>query len=268
MNTKDDAMPRRRSRTLRISMAIIAVLMFAGFFALGTWQIFRLQWKLALIERVDERVHAATVEAPRAPEWSQISAETHEYRHVRLRGVYLPQLATRVLASTERGAGYWLLTPLCTADGIVMVNRGFLPAGEGGCKAEPAPPVANGATLCPAALAATAGDAQVTVNGLLRLSEKSGSVLRKNDPVRNFWYSRDLTAIAQARGLPAVAPFFIDVEANGEAPALTGETPAPVGGMTVISFPNNHLVYAITWFGLALMVAGAAFWVVRHERKG
>jgi len=270
MNTKDDAFPRRRSRTLRVSVAILAVLMFAGFFALGTWQIFRLQWKLALIDRVEQRVHAAVVEAPRAPEWPQVSVETHEYRHVRLRGVYLPQLATRTLASTERGAGYWLLTPLCTADGIVMVNRGFLPAGAGGWKAEPAPSVANGAALCPAALAAaaSAGDAQVTVSGLLRLSEKSGSVLRKNDPARNFWYSRELPAIAQARGLPAVAPFFIDVDADGEAPTQTGEAQAPVGGMTVIAFPNNHLVYAITWFGLALMVAGAAFWVVRHERKG
>jgi surfeit locus 1 family protein len=272
MNTKDDALPRRRSRTLRVSMAIFAVLMFAGFFALGTWQIFRLQWKLALIDRVEQRVHAAAVEAPRASEWPQVGAETHEYRHVRLRGVYLPKLATRVLASTDRGAGYWLLTPMCTSDGIVMVNRGFLPTGEGGWKAEPMPPVADGAAQCPAALAAaasaSAGGAQTTVTGLLRLSEKSGSVLRKNDAQRNFWYSRELSAIAQARGLPAVAPFFVDVEANGEAPVVAGEAQAPVGGMTVISFPNNHLVYAITWFGLALMVAGAAFWVVRHERKG
>jgi len=265
MNTKDDALPRRRSRTLRVSMAILAVLMFAGFFALGTWQIFRLQWKLALIDRVEQRVHAAAVEAPRAPEWPQVSAETHEYRHVRLRGVYLPRLATRVLASTERGAGYWLLTPMCTADGIVMVNRGFVAAGEGGWKPHPTPPAANGAALGPAALAS---NAQTTVTGLLRLSEKSGSVLRKNDPQRNFWYSRELPAIAQARGLPAVAPFFIDAEANGVSPAVTAEVQAPIGGMTVISFPNNHLVYAITWFGLALMVAGAAFWVVRHERKG
>jgi surfeit locus 1 family protein len=266
MNTKDDALPRRRSRTLRVSMAILAALMFAGFFALGTWQIFRLQWKLALIDRVEQRVHAAAVEAPRASEWPQVGAETHEYRHVRLRGVYLPKLATRVLASTDRGAGYWLLTPMCAKDGIVMVNRGFLPAGEGGWKAEPMPPAANGASLCAAAIAA--GDPQVAVSGLLRLSEKPGSVLRKNDPQRNFWYSRELAAIAQARGLPAVAPFFIDVEASGEAPIVADETQAPVGGMTLISFPNNHLVYAITWFGLALMVAGAAFWVVRHERKG
>jgi len=260
MNGKDDATPRRRSRTLRISMAIIAVLMFAGFFALGTWQIFRLQWKLALIERVEQRVHAAPADAPPAAQWPQVTAETQEYRHVRLHGVYLPALATRVLASTERGAGYWVLTPMCTADGIVMVNRGFVPAGEGGWKAEAAP-AAAGADAC----AVAAGGRQVAVTGLLRISEKSGSVLRKNDPARNFWYARELPAIAKARGLPAVAPYFVDVDANGETP---GEANGPSGGLTVVSFPNNHLVYAITWYGLALMMAVAAVWVVREARKG
>ena len=265
MNGPDVAPMRRRSSTLRISMAVIAVLMFAGFFALGTWQIIRLQWKLDLIARVEQRVHAAAVAAPRAAEWPQVAAESHEYRRVTLPGVYLPQLATKALASTERGAGYWLMTPLCTADGIVMINRGFLPAGDGGWKAEPGVRADNGVQACAAAHAA--GAPVVAVTGLLRLSERSGSVLRKNEPERNFWYSRDLSAIAAARGLPAVAPFFIDVDAQGEAPAVVGQAPAPVGGMTVVSFPNNHLVYAITWYGLALMVACAAVWVVRDHRK-
>uniref|UniRef100_UPI0025D38CFF SURF1 family protein n=1 Tax=Rugamonas sp. TaxID=1926287 RepID=UPI0025D38CFF len=120
--------PRPRSRTLRISVAIFATLMLAGFFALGTWQVFRLQWKLALIERVEQRVHAAPVAAPGVAEWPRVAADSHEYRHVRLGGVYLTRQATRVLASTEQGVGYWMLTPLCTGDGaIVMVNRGFVP---------------------------------------------------------------------------------------------------------------------------------------------
>ncbi|MGI4935945.1 MAG: SURF1 family cytochrome oxidase biogenesis protein, partial [Janthinobacterium lividum] len=41
----------------------------------------------------------------------------------------------------------------------------------------------------------------------------------------------------------------------------------PAGGLTVIHFPDNHLVYALTWFGLALMVAGASVWMVREERR-
>ena len=94
---------RQRSRTLRISLAILAGLMFAGFFALGTWQVYRLQWKLALIERVDQRVHAPAIDAPSVAQWPQVSAETDEYRHVRITGVYLPGADTLTLASLERG---------------------------------------------------------------------------------------------------------------------------------------------------------------------
>ena len=267
------AAPRRRSRTLRISVAIIAGLMFAGFFALGTWQLFRLQWKLALIERVEQRVHAAAQPAPGVAEWPRVAAETHEYRHVRLSGFYLPALATQVRASTERGIGYWIMTPLCTGDGaIVMVNRGFVAAGEGGWKAEAAPPPADGAHACAAASEAAAGG--VSVTGLLRVGETSGHLLRQNDPAANSWYTRDLQAIARARGLPPVAPYFIDADADGELPPSAAGVAAgvagvarPVGGMTVISFPNNHLVYAVTWFALALMMAGAAVWVAREDRR-
>ncbi|MEO5932803.1 MAG: SURF1 family cytochrome oxidase biogenesis protein, partial [Duganella sp.] len=79
--------------------------MVAGFFALGTWQIFRLQWKLALIERVERRVHAAPVAAPGVAEWPRLSAEDDEYRRVRVSGVYLPASTTWTLASLERGIG-------------------------------------------------------------------------------------------------------------------------------------------------------------------
>jgi len=260
---------RQRSRTLRISLAILAGLMFAGFFALGTWQVYRLQWKLALIERVDQRVHAPATLAPTVAQWPQVSAEADEYRHVRIEGVYLAGVDTLTLASLERGIGYWVMTPLCTADGgIVLVNRGFVPAGAGGWRAQPAPPHAA-ADACGAAVAAAGNAPPAIVAGLLRVSEKASS-LRQNEPARNYWFTRDTQAIAVARGLPAVAPYFIDADAASAAAvklAVPGETAQPVGGLTVVSFVNNHLVYALTWFALAAMVAGAAFWVVRDARR-
>lgn len=260
---------RQRSRTLRISLAILAGLMFAGFFALGTWQVYRLQWKLALIERVDQRVHAPATLAPTVAQWPQVSAEADEYRHVRIEGVYLAGVDTLTLASLERGIGYWVMTPLCTLDGgLVMINRGFVPAGAGGWRAQPAPPHAA-ADACGVAVAAAGNAAPATVAGLLRVSEKASS-LRQNEPARNYWFTRDTQAIAKARGLPAVAPYFIDADAPSAAAiklAVPGETAQPVGGLTVVSFVNNHLVYALTWFALAAMVVGAAFWVVRDARR-
>ena len=91
------------------------------------------------------------------------------------------------------------------------------------------------------------------VAGLLRLSEPGGAFLHGNDPARDRWYSREVAAIAAARGLGATAPYFLDAAA---APA---EPHQPRGGMTILSFPNNHLQYALTWFALmALLAFGAA----------
>lgn len=258
------ASKRQRSRTLRVILVLAAGVMFAGFFALGTWQIFRLQWKLALIDRVEQRVHAAPAPAPSITQWPQLNAEADDYRRVQLSGVLLEGSTTQVLASLDRGVGYWVLTPLCTPDGaIVMVNRGFIQAGIGGWKPQPAPPPAA-ADACRGVTAPT-----VSFSGLLRMTEIAGS-LRKNEPARNYWYTRDVQAIAQARGLPAVAPYFVDADAASAKAAKVTESAngaQPIGGLTVISFVNNHLVYAITWYALALMVAGATVWVIRDARK-
>jgi surfeit locus 1 family protein len=239
------------------------VLLFAGFFALGTWQLYRLQWKLALIERVDQRVHAAPVPAPSPAQWPQVTAASDEYRHVRVTGVFLYSLSARTQAVTVLGAGYWLLTPMRVADGsVVLINRGFIPAD------------APHETVN--AVEQDAGQ-PVTISGLLRISEPKGGFLRDNDPAHDRWHSRDVQAIAQARGLTQVAPFFIDADAAlsqqmqqmqqmQQTPAEAAGAVQPVGGLTVISFHNNHLVYALTWYALALMVAGALVWILRGEQ--
>ncbi|MEG2962914.1 MAG: SURF1 family cytochrome oxidase biogenesis protein, partial [Janthinobacterium sp.] len=62
--------------------------------------------------------------------------------------------------------------------------------------------------------------------------------------------------------LTNVAPYFVDAKEKSET-----AVDAPVGGLTVISFHNNHLVYALTWFALALMVAGMTWWIVREDKR-
>lgn len=237
-----DAGPSARAR---LGLAAAALAAFVLFAALGGWQIQRRAWKLDLIERVEQRVHAAPVAAPERARWPEVTAATDEYRHVRLAGRYLHAQSTRVQAATVLGAGHWLLTPLQQADGtVVLVNRGFVPPGW-------------------RAPAAAEGDA-VVVTGLLRLSEPGGGFLRRNDPAADRWTSRDVAGIARARGLGEVAPYFVDADARA-APVPDGG--GPVGGLTVVRFANNHLVYALTWFTLALMVAGATAWVVRDARR-
>jgi cytochrome oxidase assembly protein ShyY1 len=320
-------------RWLLIAIAAFAT---AGFVALGVWQVERRAWKLALIERVEQRVHAAPVAAPGPAEWPALTRENAEYRHVTLTGRFLEGRDTRVRAVTELGEGFWLIAPLQTEDGFtVLVNRGFVPQGwrdtdapalQAAQAGDEAPPNAEGAARAstnaapsaegtpnintapsaegtpnintapsaegtpnintapnaegapntnaapsaegvaapgsggPASAKPTAPTARsaargtkgnVTITGLVRITEPNGAFLRANAPADNRWYSRDVEAITNAQHLADAAPYFVDAEAApGVAPDFSRP---PVPGLTVVHFRNSHLQYAITWFALALM---------------
>lgn len=248
MTKQADAPAGRRPRSAA-SLAVIGLLAltaFAGFAALGTWQLQRRVWKLDLIARVEQRVHAAPVAAPPPSQWPTLSRGADEYRRIETRGVFANHQETLVQAVTGQGAGFWVLTPLRTEAGFtILVNRGFVPPER----------------RDPAARAAGQPPGPVVVTGLLRMSEPKGGFLRANDPAAGRWFSRDVPAIAAARGLTDTAPYFIDADA---APNPGGW---PVGGLTVIAFHNSHLIYALTWYGLAAMVAIGAGLLVRDERR-
>ena len=250
---------RRPASGMRRAWLAGAALLCVAFIALGGWQVQRLFWKRDLIARVEARVHASPADVPAPAQWPLISAKTDEYRHLRASGVWLATLTTRVQASTELGSGFWLLVPLCQADGtVVLVNRGFIPSQASDWQPAAPQTAASGACAADAARAATA-----TVTGLLRLTEPSGAFLRHNEPAISRWFSRDVAAIAQAHGLARTAPYFIDADAAA-TPVADGE---PVGGLTVIAFHNSHLVYALTWFALAIMAAGACRLIMREREK-
>ena len=237
----------------RIVLLLALLALTTMFVALAVWQVERRAWKHALIERVDQRVHATPVDAPGRARWPLVTPSDDEYRHVRVDGSFVPSRETFVQAVTVFGAGYWLIVPLRRDDGtLVLVNRGFVASAD------------------PERLAASPERAVVT--GLLRVTEPGGHFLRHNDAEKERWYSRDVQAIATARGLQDVAPYFVDADADPANAADGGEGAvargAPVGGLTVIAFPDNHLLYAIIWSLLATMVAWAAIRVIRGAPAG
>ncbi|HEU4959822.1 MAG TPA: SURF1 family protein [Sphingomonas sp.] len=227
-------------------MLVLAALIFAGFVALGVWQVHRRAWKLALIDHVTHRIHAAPVPAPGPAAWPTITADADAYRRVVVRGHYENGRETLVQANTELGPGFWVLTPFDTARGFtILVNRGFVP-----------PEHRDPATRAEGQIAG-----ETSVTGLLRVTEPRGTLLRHNDPQHGRWFSRDVTAIARAGGLGTVAPYFIDADKIVLPPN------APVGGLTVVHFRNAHLQYAITWFALALLTLIGIGLLIRYERR-
>lgn len=219
------------------------------FCSLGNWQLERRAWKLQLIEHVDQQLQSPPAIAPGPAEWSDLSAED-SYRPVAVRGLFLHQQETLVQAMTALGSGYWVLTPLQTDAGFtVLVNRGFVD-----------PPHRDRHSR---QSNDTDSDQSVEVFGLLRNSEPDGRMLQANQPAADRWYSRDVQAIGALRGLAkdTLAPYFIDANVAAE------KKPAewPVGGLTVVAFRNSHLVYAITWYSLALLCAVGAVLIIRAK---
>lgn len=237
MTAREPGGRRRRSPGFLIGLTLIALILVGGFGALGAWQVHRLGWKRDLIARVDARIHALPVPAPAS------ATREDEYRRIVAEGVFQHDKAVLTQAVTVRGPGYWVLTPMRTDRGFTLiVNRGFVPQTDRDAYARP--------------------QGTQRIVGLLRLTEPGGGFLRSNDPAAGRWYSRDVAAIAQAKRVTApVADYFIDAAASDDPRAR------PVGGLTVVSFPDNHLQYAITWFALAAMTVVGWIIVVRQRGK-
>lgn len=229
--------------TALVSLCVGFAVLFAG---LGVWQLQRRVWKLDLIAQVEQRLAAPPVGAPGPLDWPHLAPANDVYRRVVLSGVFDHDRETLTQAVTVLGPGFWVLTPLRTDQGFtVLVNRGFVPAERAAASRRAAGQVRG----------------EIRVVGLLRFTEPGGGFLRRNQPAAGRWYSRDVAAIAQSRGLGVVAPYFVDADG---APNPGGW---PRGGLTVVRFPNSHLIYALTWFALALFSAGAAAYVFADARR-
>lgn len=242
--------PTARPLATILIWILLAALASAGFVALGVWQLERRAWKLELIARVTQRAHAPPTPAPGPAAWPTLTANNAEYRHVRVTGRFIEGHDILVKAVTALGSGYWILTPLRTTDGfIVLINRGFVPPEQRDPQHRAAADTAH----------------EVTPTGLLRITEPKGAFLHRNDPQAERWYSRDIAAITAARGLPGdrTAPYFIDADVS----TGTATDSAPIGGLTVVSFHNDHLSYAFTWFVLALMPLAFILITIRRERR-
>jgi surfeit locus 1 family protein len=231
--------PGTGKRYLLLAICLGCALLFSG---LGVWQLQRLSWKRDLIARVEARIHAPPAALPARAVWASLDVREAEYRRVHMRGMFLHERETLVDALTVHGPGAWVLTPLRTADGIVLVNRGFVPR----------------AMENTAARKEWQRSGEVVITGLLRAAEPDGRILRPNNAATGRWFSRDVAAIAAARGLHDVAPFFIDADlASSEGPIR--------GGLTVVRFRNAHLGYALTWFALAALCVAGLFQLRGHR---
>jgi surfeit locus 1 family protein len=233
-----------------ILTGIAFLIALAILLSLGTWQVERLQWKEQLLADMAERRVAppaalADIEAMAA------KGDDIEYRPITVTGIFANNRERHFFATWRGQTGYYVYTPLQLADGrFLFVNRGFVPF-----EAKEPEMRKQGQMI-----------GEQTVIGLARarLAEKPSSIVPDNDVAKNIFYWKDLAVMASSTGIPAdrLVPFFVDA---GDALNPKG---LPIGAVTQFDLPNNHLQYAITWYGLAAALVGVALYALFRRKDG
>jgi surfeit locus 1 family protein len=234
----------RRGLLIPVVFVVLAV---AGLLALGTWQVQRKAWKEDLVSALGKRLSDAPVALPPASQWGSLDPAADEFTRVRFTAAFLPgrrlddpQREARLytggasaLRTDIKGPGYFVFAPARLSDGsTVVVNRGYV--------ANPRPIASTPPVALP--------PGPVEVIGVIRWPERPSWFDTVHSATEDLWFVRDPLAMAAQNGWGYVAPFYIDME----APDPPGDVPKP--GPIQVHLRNEHLQYAITWFGLAAVV--------------
>lgn len=247
LNDKNEVRPASRMKIVVTSVLVLLTL--ALLLTLGTWQVQRLQWKEQLLADMAERQHAPPVGADEIRAMLG-SGRDIEYRTMRVTGRFDHGRERHFFATHEGRTGFYVYTPFTLPGGdVLFVNRGFVPY-------DLKDPVLREEGQV---------EGEVTVNGYARsrLAGKPSAIVPDNDPAKNLFYWKDLDAMAATAGLDTarVLPFFMDADASQATPGGW-----PQGGVTQFTLSNNHLQYAVTWYGLAGALIAVVIGVLWRRR--
>jgi cytochrome oxidase assembly protein ShyY1 len=247
------ASERRRSVA---GFGVFTLLMVALFVGLGVWQLQRRVEKHALIAALTERLAAAPAPLPQAAQWNALTPAQDEFRRVSFAATYqrLPDAMVYSSGSAVRddisGPGTWafLRARLSTGE-TVVINAGFVQN------------TMQDRAQQDRAVTPLVTNEPVTLTGYIRFPEAAGMLTPPENPARRLWFTRDHLAMARAFGWGEVAPFYIDLE----QPVPASGIPKP--GPLDVHLKDDHLQYAITWFGLAGAVVIAFGVWARAQRR-
>lgn len=237
-------------------LGIFTLMILALLIGLGVWQLQRRVEKHALIAALTERLAVAPAALPAVAQWRDLTPARDEFRRVTFSATLESRPDAMVYSSGSAvredisGPGTWAFMPARISGGeTVVINAGFV-QNTMQDRAQQDRAVTRLVTGQP-----------VTMTGYIRFPESAGLLTPAGNIARRLWFTRDLHAMAQALGWGEVAPFYIDLE----APAPASGVPKP--GPLEVHLKDDHMQYAITWFGLAgaVVIAFGVWW--RGQRR-
>lgn len=221
-------MIRRMLPALVLGLAGCAVLVW-----LGLWQVQRLHWKTEILDRIETRLAAEPVTVPPDPDPAR-----DQYLRVLEAGAIEPGELHVYTSAPGQGVGYRVIVPFRLADGrLILLDRGFVPIAEKDAARHTGP---------------------IRVRGSLLWPDETDGFTDAPDLAKNIWFARDVGAMSAALGTD---PVMLVTEASDDAAA-------PLALPVTVNIPNDHLQYAITWFGLAVAWAGMTlYWLWRIKSR-
>ena len=226
--------------------SVVSLVIFSVALGLGIWQMERREWKRAILDRMAVNRAAAPVSLDELLKGDPLR---HEYGRVKVAGTFVHDKEFYLAArSLKNKVGLQVVTPLATDDGrIVLFDRGWIPQ----------------ETKDPARRAAGQVQGRSELTGIVRRNQERRQFAPENVPDRNVWFHVDvplMRSMAGGKPDPKLDAFFL------EADAAANPGGVPVGGQTRLDIPNDHLQYAITWFLIALAMAGV--YLAYHWENG
>ena len=211
--------------------SIFSVIIFAILLSFGTWQVKRLFWKEALIERYTTQSQSNPIKNPSKLDLSRIN----EFKSVEFTGSFLHKNEIYITGKTYEGnAGFHVITPFnLTNNKIILINRGWV----------------SESYRNPEKRKFSLVQGQTLLKGIIRYPQKKGYFVPENDGKNGFWFTIKPNEIINFLNLTSnqvINNYYIDALRQGEKLTL------PIGVTGKPKLRNQHLSYAVTWYGLAL----------------
>ncbi|KAF8167674.1 mitochondrial protein required for respiration [Crassisporium funariophilum] len=242
----------RREPWIKPTMVLLGIMPIFTF-ALGTWQLKRLKWKINLIDELEQKLQAQPLSLP--PFINLAVIPEFVFRRVLIKGTWDHAHTMLLLPRVREGVhGVHVVTPLIRQDGsTVLVDRGFV------------------SREFISSVDSNPEEGEVEVLGMLRTSQPRNRFTPDNEPDQGKWYWTDVEKMAESAGgeRAGVQPVFIEQIFEGHA----GEAGTrlskglPVGRVPTVDLRNSHLSYVITWYALSGLTTFMFFRVLANKKK-